>query len=224
MKRIIWFFFLTIVPGIQGQIDMNGKAFSFYKRRVDHVRLIPATKHFTAFTLCLKSCKSLTEQTLVVAVPNSEDSAARFLVTASQDKLYIKYKNQYKQFSFADSKTWVDICVTFNFRTGKFVLLLDGKEHEILLLGGSKQSAFHAQDIIIGQKKVKLRTDVAEITNVNIWSSALTARDLQRFMKQSRGGDIIGWRSLVFKSDHAVTIEQPRCSTKDKLSNIFPPK
>ncbi|XP_073498422.1 mucosal pentraxin-like [Phyllobates terribilis] len=220
MKKILCLFVFASVPGILGQIDMTGKAFSFYERRTDSLKIIPAAKTFSEFTTCLKSCTNLNENNLLVLLL-SKDNSTRFLVLffSNPEKpgvhILIHYNNFAENFQLSDSKTWIDICVTFSFCSGKLVVFLNGKEHKILGLGRTKQNHVTAQTILLGKTKAYPNTDVAQITNFNIWSSALTKRDIERFAKQNRGGDIINWRSVLFESDHAISIEQPRCSTKD---------
>ncbi|KAM4014546.1 mucosal pentraxin-like [Anomaloglossus baeobatrachus] len=220
MKRIICLFIFASVPGILGQIDMDGKAFSFYERRTDSLKMIPASKSFSEFTTCLKSCTNLNENNLLIQLL-SKDNSTRFLVlffsspTKTGVHILIHYNNFAENFQLSDSKTWSDNCLTFNFCSGKLVLFLNGKEHKILGLGRTKQNHVTAQTILLGKTKAYPNTDVAQITNFNIWSSAMTERDIERAAKQNKGGDIINWRSILFESDHAISIEQPKCSAKD---------
>ncbi|XP_069806744.1 mucosal pentraxin-like isoform X2 [Dendropsophus ebraccatus] len=208
MRMIIWALFFANVPGVVGQIDMNGKAFAFYESFADYVQLIPAKTFFTEFTICVKTCKNLTQNTMEVGLGTGHDY---FGVSVCPDpkkpvgsNVYIHYKGSGEAFDLAAAITWIDICVTFDFSNGKLVLLIGGNKCKSLQLGGTKQTSVRSAPVIIRRTKYgQANTNVAQITAVNMWSLALSVRDIQRFREQREGGDIINWGALVI---HLTTL------------------
>ncbi|PIO36645.1 hypothetical protein AB205_0102020 [Aquarana catesbeiana] len=221
MKTISSLVFLATVPGILGQIDMKGKAFSFYRKDSGPIEISPETfETFTAFTLCLKTCTNLTENMLMFKLFDMVNmNKFAMLLDANPSTftgadLLIFYEDLQMSFHFpnADANKWRSICVAFDSNSGRLLFWLNGKlyQSEDVQKG---LTDFVPMSIVIGRSFVgEDHSAVAQITDVNMWSTVLMSHDIERFITNKVTGDVINWRLLNYKTRGVVTIEPSHCS------------
>ncbi|XP_041672450.1 serum amyloid P-component-like [Cheilinus undulatus] len=220
MMKLLLIFLASLCAGHAGKKECSEKLFVFPVSSNDSFAKIIVTleKPLTAATMCMRYFSSLTRAQSLFSLASLDHPNAFLLFKPSVGVYQLQINGESLEVSGLHDETddWNSVCWTWDSKKGLNTLWVNRKRSGRIILGANA-SITGRPSIILGQDQDnygggfdKAESFVGDITDVHLWSSAISPCEISLYMKgcDFTPGNLLNWRYPFLFTAGSVYEEQ----------------